>query len=187
MVACAPRRRRHRRALKRGEGAIERSRGGPRGVRGPCGRVSVGKPSSTAQDNIQFTYARARQRATAERPSARPFPLLSPRAAKSGATTRLRVYAAIFTVFSAGKKATRGEEEISTARVYSHAAGIAHGTRRLAQTPRNRPLPQASTTPVRRPASGLWRPRPWPATSRCCWTASFLKMTLPVMWRPSRL
>ena len=118
---------------------------------------------------------------------ARPFPLLSPRAAKSGATTRLRVYAAIFTVFSAGKKATRGEEEISTARVYSHAAGIAHGTRRLAQTPRNRPLPQASTTPVRRPASGLWRPRPWPATSRCCWTASFLKMTLPVMWRPSRL
>ena len=72
-----------------------------------------------AQDNIRLTHARARQRATAERPSARPFPLLSPRAAESGATTRLRVYAAFFTVFSAGKKATRGEEEISTARVLS--------------------------------------------------------------------
>ena len=56
MVACARRRRRRRRALKRGEGAIERSRGGPRGVRGARGRVSVGKPSRISQrrtwDNI---------------------------------------------------------------------------------------------------------------------------------------
>ena len=109
-----------------------------------------------AQDNIRLTHARARQRATAERTRARPFPLLSPRAAESGATTRLRVSAAIFTVFSAGKKATRGEEEISTARVYSHAAGTAHGTRRPDQTPRNRPLHQPSTTPVRRPWVLLW-------------------------------
>ena len=54
------------------------------------------------------THTRASE-PTARRPSARPFPLLSPRAAESGATTRLRVSAAIFTVFSAGKKATRGD------------------------------------------------------------------------------
>ena len=115
----------------------------------------VGKPSRLSHARAKDNIPRARQRATAERPSARPFPLLSPRASESGATTRLRVYAAIFTVFSAGKKATRGEEEQSTARVYSHAAGTAHGTRRPDQTPRNRPLHQASTPDRSAAASGL--------------------------------
>lgn len=160
MVACAPRRRRHRRALKRGEGA----RRGPGADREACeGRADASRRKTFQPRATQLSVNLSTRRSPARyrgAPEPRPFPLLSPRAAESGATTRLRIYAAIFTVFSARKKATRGAEEISTARVYSHAAGTAHGTRRPDQTPRNRPLHQPSTRPVRRPASGLERLQP---------------------------